>query len=420
MENLAIGLRSQDFHESLKVTGVFGPKEVHFKRTLLIGKAASLAMHLRGLLYIEDVQQLEYAAASLGIASLELPAVLRELEELDFVSVVKTGDEIKRVECRVPTFRSGYEDLGERWSQLKPSEVEQAAVATLDSLYDGPIALATLKKSLSLASGQFSMLSDVMKSGQLLSVQTVDGQPLVFTPLAVDGNPSAYLQWAIRFPGDVRGVIDTLLQHQGMALIDPRVSANPVLIDAVSTGVLMPVEVNGATGTQRFIFAPRGGLPPEERTVMDKARAILSCVRYGQSFAQGRSIKYPRAILGKLRDNKRFAKGHPDLLTQYGLLVEKLIGHPIDDGGGRWNFEVDDTAENMKALDIAIEMLEQGESPAARIDLEAQRALLTPTGYLGPSATRPRILRDPEISSDTRAEIIREMAKLARGMSSHE
>src|SRR5688572_122352 len=115
MNPIQIALRAQDFHESLRATGVFGPKEVVFKRTLLVGKAASLAMHLRGLLYVDDVSQLEYVAASLGIPALELPTVLRELEEVSFVSVVKKDDEINRVECRIPEFRSGYEDLGERW-----------------------------------------------------------------------------------------------------------------------------------------------------------------------------------------------------------------------------------------------------------------------------------------------------------------
>jgi hypothetical protein len=89
MDSLLMGLRAQDFHESLKNTSAFGPKDVHYKNTLLIGKAAALAMHLRGLLYAQDYTQLEYAAASLGISSLELPMVLEELEEVDFISVVR-------------------------------------------------------------------------------------------------------------------------------------------------------------------------------------------------------------------------------------------------------------------------------------------------------------------------------------------
>lgn len=419
MDSLLIGLRVQDFHESLKVVSAFGPKEVKFKKTLLIGKAASLAMHLRGLLYVENLEQLEYAAASLGINSLELPAILHELEVLDFVSVQKVGETIKRVDIRVPEFRSGYSDLGDRWKALKPSDVERAGVATLEHLYHGPRAVDFLQSKLGLPETDFSIMTDVMKSGHLLSAQTIDGEPIAFSPLAVDGNPTAYLQWAKKFPTEVKNALDILTNAQGLPLTDNRIVNNPSLLAAVQTGVLMPVTIGGATGPQKFVFAPRGGLAPEERTVLDKARAILSCVRYGQNFAKGEKIRYPRRILEILRDNKRFNHGHPDLMTQYGLLSEKLIGHPYQESSDRWNFQIDDTDENMKALNTAIEMLEYGTSSSVNLDLNAQKALLNPSQYQGPGATRARMTTDPEVSPETRADIIRELANLTRGMHAH-
>jgi hypothetical protein len=208
---------------------------------------------------------------------------------------------------------------------------------------------------------------------RLISFQPIDGRPVAFTPLAVDGNPTAYLQWAKKFPAGVQKALAVLQEHQGLPIGDTALVSNSALQDAILTGVLMPVEVSGATGEQRFVFAPKGGLTADERTILDKARAILACVRYGQKFAQGRPIRYPRRILETLRDRKRFKHGHPDLFTQYGLLVEKFIGHPVDEGNGRWNFELDDTPENMKAMQVAIEMLEYGESPASHIDLSKAR-----------------------------------------------
>jgi hypothetical protein len=419
MDTFTIGLRSQDFHEALKLTGTFGPKDVYYKCTLLIGKAATLAMHLRGLLYLEDYRQLEFVASTLGISSIELPAVLNELEHVNFVSISKSGDEIQRVDLRIPTFRSGYNDLGERWKELKPTEVEQASLATLEQLHNGPVKHEKLQRNLGLGKQQFSILSDVMKSGQLLSVQPVDGSPIVFSPLAVDGNPAVYLQWASKFPADVKRVLQVLRSQQGLPLIDPAVASNPALTDAVAVGVLMPVQVNGSTGGQRFLFAPKGGLDPEERTILDKARALVSCVRYGQQFSQGRRILYPTSILQRLKDHKRFKKGHPDLLLQYGLLVEKLIGEPVDEGGGYWNFQVHDTPENMKAFQVALEMIEHGDSPSAHIDIGAQNALLDASGYMGPASTRPLLVQSVSVSSETRAEMIRQMQQLARGMGSN-
>lgn len=417
MDNTVIGLRAQDFHESLKLVAPSGPREVHFRRTLLIGKAASLAMHLRGLLFVDDISQLEYAAASLGITSLELTPVLRELEEVSFLSVTRNSDSsIKRVEVRVPEFRSGYADLGERWWQIKPTEIEQAAVRELDLLHRGPLPMMQ-PQALGLDPTGLSIMLDVMEAGQLIANQAVDGQERIFTPLAIDGNPSAYLRWAEKFPREVQDVTNLLRSSQGLPLTDPQLVAAPALADAVATGVLMPVQVTGATGQQGFVFAPHGGLKADERTILDKARAIVACVRYGQHFAKNRPIRYPRRIIETLIDNKRFKQGHPDLFAQYGLLVEKLIGHPVDEGNGVWNFRVDDTDENMKALRVAAEMIEFGSAQTVRIDIDAQKALLAPTGYVGPQAARPALIRTMKLSPRTQAEIIRNMADLARGMS---
>lgn len=420
MDALLIGLRAQDFSESLKNTATFGPKEVHYKQTLLIGKAATLAMHLRGLLYVDNYQQLEYAAATLGISSLELEAVLHELEVVDFISIVRSGQNIRRIDIRVPQFRSGYMDLGERWKQLSPTEIEVASIDLLNTLYKGPYKKVEILTSTGMDETQESIMLDVMESGSLAAVQTVDGLPYIYTPLAVDGNPTFYLKWAQQFPGEVAGVIDTLKNYQGLSISDPLITNNEALLSAISTGVLMPVEVAGATGTQRFVFAPHGTLSQEESIVLDKARAILSCVRYGQKFAAGVPIKYPAAILKQLHDYKRFKRGHPDLLTQYGLLVEKFIGRVIDEGNNRWNFVVHDTEENLKAFAVALEMLKHGEIPSARISLEAQKALLIPSSYQGPISTRARMQLSKSIRSSpkTKAEIIKTMADLMRGVTS--
>lgn len=416
MDDLSIGLRAQDFHEGLREVGAFGPKEAYFEKTLRIGKAAVLAMHLRGLLYVDDYRALTFAAAQLGIGGSELPVILHELEEIDFVRMKRARGEIERVDLRIPVFRDGYEELGARLKALNPSEIEQAGLAVLQDLIQVPQKEADLIQSLGMGSAEYSILRDVMRDGQLLQVETVSGERIVYTPLTVDNDPLAYLRWYDRFPSQVSAALNILIQNQGLSISSPSVSSNPALNEAIQTGVFMPVEVDGATGMQRFLFAPRGGLMPEERVVLDKARAILACVRYGETFAAGRKILYPRLILERLRDYKRFKHGHPDLLTQYGLLALKGIGHPIDEGRGRWNFKILDTEDNMKALAIAIDMLEIGETPTAKIDLEAQNAILSPGGYLGPLPTRTRLAGSIKSSAQTRAEIIKQISAIGRGM----
>jgi hypothetical protein len=67
--NHIISLRAQDFHEGLRDVKRFGPMERDLGNTLLIGKAATLASHLKGLLQVEDHTSLIYLAAELGISS---------------------------------------------------------------------------------------------------------------------------------------------------------------------------------------------------------------------------------------------------------------------------------------------------------------------------------------------------------------
>jgi hypothetical protein len=170
MDPVLIALRAQDFHESLRNTAASAPKEIHYEKTLLVGKAASLAMHFRGLQYVTDEVQLKCAAASLGISTFELGPVLKELEEIDFISVSRTADRIKRIDIRVPAFRSGYEELGKRWVDLRPTEVEQASVGTLEQLRHGPVRQDALQRSLSLDETGFAIMGDVMRAGELLAI----------------------------------------------------------------------------------------------------------------------------------------------------------------------------------------------------------------------------------------------------------
>lgn len=416
MDTKNIALRAQDFHEALRVTTTSGAKDLYFENTLLIGKAATLAMHFRGLLYVDKIDSLKYAAAELGIPSLELPIILNHLQEVDFVRVANSAHGIKRVDIRVPEFRSGYEDLGRHWQNLRPSEIEQAGVTILDQLMRLPIK-ETAFAGQGLDPTCMAVIKDVLGAGQLICTQTVAGESMLYTPLAIDNNPLPYLQWASKYKDKVGEVLTQLTNYQGLPASSSTVKGNPILEDAMMTGVLMPVQINGATGSQKFLFAPKGGIPNEERVILDKARAILASVRYGQSYAAGRPIKYPRAILSQLKSHKMFSKGHPDLNTQYGLLVEKMIGVPFQEANGFWNFQIYDTAENMKALDIAIDMLEMGETPGVHINLDAQKAMLSPNGYLGPTSVRPRIANTIQGSPETRADMLSKIGDLIRGAS---
>ncbi|MCA9806003.1 MAG: hypothetical protein KC777_28740 [Cyanobacteria bacterium HKST-UBA02] len=418
ISDFVVGLRSHDFHEGLRYIVDSRTKDAFFNNTVIIGKAATLAMHLRdlGALYIPEME-LRCAASMLGIGGGELDRVLSELEEVDFITVVRAGTSIKRIELRVPQLRSGYEELGSRWRELNPTDIEYAGIAALNSLFAGPSTEETLAKSLNLRSPDFAIMRDVMTAGQLMSSQTIEGSKYVFSPLAIDGKPDLYLAWANQFPSEVRDVLSNLRESQGLPADDPKVRNNRAVHAAIMTGVFMPVKVDGSTGARGFLFAPHSGVADHEKVILDKARAIVSCVRYGQHYASVNKILSPIAIVKKLISDKQFGKGHPDLLEQYALLASKFIGKAFRDTNGYWNFRVDDTPDNMQALQVALEMLESGDPISAKLDKDVHAALSSSTEYLSPGTTRPRIAGTVEESKETRAAIIEMIAKIGRGSS---
>ncbi|MNY12819.1 hypothetical protein D3C86_1459210 [compost metagenome] len=93
-----------------------------------------------------------------------------------------------------------------------------------------------------------------------------------------------------------------------------------------------------------------------------------------------------------------------------------MVGAPFRESSDAWNFQIYDTPENLKALDIAIDMVEMGQSPTVHINLEAQKAMLSPQGYLSPTSARPHLASTIKGSAETRADILKKLTELGRGI----
>lgn len=420
LEKSTIGIRSQEYHEGLKDISAFGPREVHLENTILIGKVASLATHLKGLDYVEDIKALTYLAAELGISGTELRVVLTELEEVGFARVVKTGSQIKRVELRVPELRNGYEELGERWLQLAPGEVEQAAIHLLDNVASFPKSEVEVKSDLGVDENAFNTLITLGKEGALVERhKSIDGETLLYSPLTIEEKPDALIALSSKFPEKrIIAALNEVQHQQGIPFEQLSVTDPEVIEEAVMLGVLCPVRVVAGEHKPMFLFSPRGGLRKEERIILEKARAILACVRYGEHYAGVRKIKSPLRILQTLRDNKTFSTPRPDFPEQYGLLVVKQIGYvePVLGRAGFFNFHLLDTAENMHALDIAIDILQMGQTSTSRLEVETRSFLDVAGSFSGTLPTRSRMSRNIVISKEMNRDIVTEIARLARGV----
>lgn len=127
LDAAATGIRVLDIEHGLRQIQPTGLIENELANILLLGKAANLGLHLRDLNVVK-IKPLKYMAAELGIRGTELDTVLREMEELGWARVPGTGDN-RRVEVTVPLLKPGFEDIGERWRDLGPTEIEQQSAS---------------------------------------------------------------------------------------------------------------------------------------------------------------------------------------------------------------------------------------------------------------------------------------------------
>jgi len=241
----------------------------------------------------------------------------------------------------------------------------------------------------------------------------------LYSPLTVEEDPSALLALSKKFPQDlIVKVLNEVQKQQGVPIQAMKVSNPDVVTEAVLLGILCPVRITSGNQERTFLFTPKGGLRKEERIVLEKARAILACVRYGEHYATVKKIRYPRRILETLRDKKRFAYPRPDFPEQYGLLVTKQIGFIEKDKTrpGFFNFFIHDTPENLHALDIAIDLLEIGTSPRSKLEIDAKEFLSVGGAFSGTLPTRSKMGREVPRSKQIARDIVIELSKLTRGV----
>lgn len=403
------GLRVLDIEHGLRGIQSTGLIEAELANTLLLGKATNLALHLRGL-NVVPAEPLRYMAGEIGVRGTELGPVLHELEEIGWVRIVETGGKIKRVEVLVPALRDGFETIGERWDDLGPTEIEEASVAVLADAIARPFGYVDLEDRLGLDAKLAGVVLEIGDTGTYLSVHRLDdGEKVVHSPLYGDNNPEKAYELVKKYGDDrILKVLDAVRERQGIPV--KMLKDDRLLRDAKLAGLFLVPSVK----EQQFVFTPQQGSQPHETVVLDKARAILSCVRYGQHFADITKIRYPRAIISALIDRKTL-EPHSEHAEQYGLLVKKGIGL-VEKVGSRYRFRVMETEDNMQALRTAAELLEAGAGVSQAIDDRVRMQVLNPAGtYTTPVVERAKLNRNVQLGKESNAQTLAVISEIIRG-----
>jgi len=413
MENHTIGIRLHDLNQGLVVVSS-GLVNRYYRPTRLVGAVAQVSGLLAGLQQT-TYQRLLVAVGELGIDESLLDRSLDEMQLLGFARVRQQPSGNHSIDVTVPLVRDRYEDIGERWKQLDPCSIETVSLDLMNELGLLPRYRDELFTKYGIrGSEEGEIIKDILTSASVLGsyVSPSNGEEVLYSPLYWEENPEKVTELADKYDlGDVYEAIEGVRSYQGLP--ESKV-ANPILLSVVETGLLPTTTVDSSSGSRRFLFTPVQGLKKLEKDTLTKALALLSAVRYGQHHAQITKLRYSAAeLLHIIRDRKRIGP-HSEILGEYSPVVNRMVGRVVEGPTGRYTFHFHDTEENMRALDIAVELASIGETLPRPDNLgAASRMLLPPGAFREPARTRLDVRRSVRATRP----VMRRIADIISGVS---
>ncbi len=408
MDKQVIGIRLHDLNQGLIVVSG-GLVNRYYRPTKLVGAVAQVSGLLAGQQQV-GYEKLLVAVGELGIDDSLLDKALEEMQELDFLRVTKRISGDHTIDIKVPLVGDRYEDIGQRWEDLNPSSIEHTSLALTNDLASTPRYQDEIYAKYDIRGTQEGdIIGDVLKSASVLGsyISHANGREILYSPLYWEDNPEKISLLDGKYElEEVCKAIESVRGYQGL----PEATVTDAILLSVSeTGLLPVTTVNSSAGPKRFLFTPVQGVKKLEKSVLEKAFAIISSIRYGQHHAQITKLRYGAAELLKILKDKKQIGPHSEILGEYSPLVNLMVGRVVEGPSERYTFYLDDTDENMKALEIAIELASIGETVPRTNKLTAATKLLLPPGTFKEPARTRLSLRQSVKASDTAVKRISEI-----------
>ena len=382
LEDFQAGLRCYDVHAGLRNVDPNSATLTPLADTRVIGMAASLASLVRGQDVIADAESLKtIVAEQLDISPYAYGSVVETLERAGMINgVVRRGSKIVSFTENVPFYENLYDRLGGTWREGEPSQLEQEMVAVVDRLAHGPVPAEELEDVVGLDKGDMPRIVELGKASELVQgVTLIDGEVL-YSPFFGFENPVHLAELLQNHgTGQFGDELEAVRSHQGLPL-DP--VKYPALADAIARGFVMaPTVVTPDGRGQPFAavpYVPDTALLTARKTVLEKALAVLACVRCGQYFGGATSTRSPVRVLNALLDPNRGHRlgAHSSHQRQYQLLYRMQVVDFIPSGS--WVMpQLIVTQDNLEAVRIARDLLTYGEPIQDRVGDDDARALLS-------------------------------------------
>ncbi|MDB5992756.1 MAG: hypothetical protein JWQ10_4159 [Herbaspirillum sp.] len=368
-----------------------------FDNIQIIGMASILALHIKGLGQLKYDMLRQVAYHYWDITSRDLNQVLNVLAEIEYVDLITTGSTITDVIPKIPHFDSVYAGIGEYLSIQPLNEKEQLSLAILSELTRKPEKRDALIGRLGAEIRLFNRCENIVSESGLVIAKRARGQDILVSPTYFADNLDSLADIAAAGgSGRVERVLRLIAKSQGwpLSLIEKQEEVAGTKLGAgelnilkalVSDGILKPPSILRPNDTSElFIFTPRPGsirLNASNRNIYERAMALVSSMRKGQLMEETYRIKYPVALLRKLRDQK-WIRANSEAAIQYRNLVELHVGRLVHTSGTMHQLQLIDTPENIKAIDEAIALLQTGQTNLSAIDEDARITLSQDETYL--------------------------------------
>lgn len=368
-----------------------------FDQLQIIGMAAALAVHIKGLGEIEYDVLRKVSDHYMSIPSFALPPVLDVLAEIEFIRIFKSGKTIDKSIPNIPIFENVYEGLGSYADrEINCNEHEQATVAILSSLYDAPRNKNSLYAKLGMDLQVFERCITLGSQSGIVAQHTARGKNILISPFyfadnlegladIVAGAGTPALQSTLKKVKDNQGWPLSLVESTGeIGGTKLSVTEAQLVRKLAAEGIVKPPTIKFGAKAKSFLFTPKPGstrLNAANREVYERAMALISAVRKGQLLPEAYRIRSPVRILESLRDSG-FLRSNSEARDQYQNLVVLRVAHLKQTSPGMWRLHINRTPENEAALKLAIELLRTGTMSNMEVDKEARIALSKGEEYI--------------------------------------
>lgn len=368
-----------------------------FDHLQIVGMASILSLHIKGLGQLEYDVLRQVAYYFWDITGRDLNQVLKLLAEIEYIDLIASGSTITKVIPKIPHFDSVYSGIGEYLANQRLNEKEQLTLAILGELTKKPEKRNALIGRLGAEVKLFTGCERIVSESGLVLSKRARGQDILVSPTYFADNLDSVVDLAaaggakrieriLNLVGKSQGWPLSLIEKQG-EVAGHKIDAHElnILKSLVGDGVLKPPSIKRpSANTELFIFTPRPGnirLNAANRNIYEKAMGLVASVRKGQLLEERYRIKSPVALLQKLRNHKAVG-ANSEALVQYRNLVNLQVGKLVKVGSDRYQLQLIDTPENLRAVDEAIALIQTGQMMHSSVDEDARIALTQDEAYV--------------------------------------